>query len=283
MTIGEILKSARGLWQNGSPDMIGVEALLCHFLSTGKEDLIKNVDQEVDNEKVAEFMAFVHRLHEGEPLSYLISNKEFYGLDFFVDKRVLTPRPETEQMVEIAANILKNEPLLRSVLDIGTGSGCIAVTLAKFFPRLEVMATDVSSLALEVARINAETHEVVSRIRFVESDLLEMVKARYDIVLANLPYIGTEKFNFVSKEAVTYEPHVALFGGKDGLFLYEKLFSQIMANDWKPKYLLGEFGFLQGERVRELLGEYFGEYDWRIFMDLASIERGFVVDFGKLK
>lgn len=280
MKLGELIRQARDQWKDGHVDMIGIDALVCHVFEFTKEDLIKKVDQDMAVGKIDEFVDLVSRLHHGEPLSYLINSKEFYGLDFFVDERVLTPRPETEHLVEKIEEIIKRGKI-DSLLDIGTGSGCIAVTLAARNVDLKVMATDVSSEALEVAKINAEKHGVLERTNFIVADLMEGVEGRFDIVVANLPYIGTEKFNFVSREAEEFEPHVALFGGKDGLVLYEKLFQQIIGVDWKPKYLLGEFGFLQGERVRELLDLYFKGYEWQIFEDLSSIERGFVVDFGK--
>ena len=163
------------------------------------------------------------------------------------------------------------------VLDVGTGSGCIAVTLAKKLPTALITGVDISEQALEVAEKNSNYHGVANNLRFQKSDLLENVTGAFDVIVANLPYIGEEKYNFVSRETKAFEPHVALFGGPDGLLLYEKLFSQLKLVSYKPNLLIGEFGFLQAEAMSQLLNKFFVQESWRIIKDLASIERVFVV------
>ncbi len=279
MTIDDLISSAKNELQ-GEEGALAAEVLLAHVLNTDKARLFLDRRKEVDDEKAGRFGGLVSRHRMGEPVAYLIGCKEFFGLDFFVDKNVLIPRPETEMLVEKVLAFSKNynsEEGILSVLDVGTGCGNIAVSLAVNCRDFHVTAVDVSAGALEVAKKNAVVHGVSAQIDFLVSDLLENVSGDFDVIVANLPYIGEEKFNFVSKEALDYEPHTALFGGYDGLRLYEKLFVQIKEKNLNPQMILGEFGFLQGDLMRELLTVHFGENGWVIEKDLASIERMFVV------
>jgi len=225
------------------------------------------------------FNALFERFCSGEPVAYLIGKKEFYGLDFFVDDSVLIPRPETELLVANVIEFCKGESGGVRILDIGTGSGAIAIALAKSLPQARVTAVDISEDALKVAYANARVHGVYDRVDFVRSDLLSNVDGSFDVVVANLPYIGLESNNFVSRETLEFEPHIALFGGNDGLDLYRKLFDQINAMEWRPKLLLGEFGFTQADLMRKLLDKFFIQQQCLIQKDYASIERIFMVTF----
>jgi release factor glutamine methyltransferase len=278
MKISELLKDAKQKLERPE-DYLAVEVLLCYYLNREKEYLITNSNEELPAGIVGGFWTLFNRFYQGEPVAYLTNKKEFYGLDFFVDKRVLIPRPETELMVDLVLEYGKRMGGHLKVLDVGTGCGCIAVAVAKNCQDIEVLGVDISEEALDVAQKNLELNGVQSLVNLKRSDLLTDVDEYFDIIVANLPYIGEEKFNFVSKEAEKYEPHQALFGGTDGLRLYENLFEQIQVKMWKPKLLLGEFGFLQGESMRELLSKYFVQEEWEIRKDLASIERNFVVAF----
>lgn len=277
MIIAQILQKAKetiGL----QGDMIGIEVLLAYVLQKGKEFLISHADFDLTHEQQQSFFDLFDRFFEGEPVAYLTQNKEFYGLDFYVDKRVLIPRPETELLVERALNCLKNLPAPR-ILDVGTGSGCIAVSLAYKLPGGKIVASDIEESALQVANMNVQRHQLENRITLVKSDLLSNIEGEFDLVVANLPYIGTKNFAFVSKEAQDFEPHAALFGGVDGLGLYEKLFQQLSKWKNKPVFLLGEFGFLQGEEIRLLIEKYFPANQLEIFEDYAKIERIFMIRF----
>ncbi|MBU0667639.1 peptide chain release factor N(5)-glutamine methyltransferase [Patescibacteria group bacterium] len=273
MTVSEILR------KTGHKDVLGVELLLAHSLNVGRERLFSHPEQEIDSMELQVFQDLFNRFCDGEPVAYLVGKKEFYGLDFLVNDSVLIPRPETELLVDKVMEFCKEESGGVRILDIGTGSGAIAVALAKNLPRARVIACDISAEALEVAKENAQMHGVADRTSFVKSDLLANVEGDFDVVVANLPYIGEKSNNFVSKETLNYEPHVALFGGDDGLDLYRKLFVQIVGLEWRPKLLLGEFGFLQADAMRELLNKYFVQQGWSIEKDYASIERIFVVTF----
>lgn len=271
MTVREALSKA------DHHDRIGVEVLLARALKVSKEQLFAHPEKVLSDEENGEFFNDVERLRSGEPLAYVIGEKEFYGLVFEVNEHVLIPRPETELMVDKVKEFVGDKPA--KVLDVGTGSGAIAVAVAHSLPEVHVTATDVSGEALQVAQRNAQQHGVQDRIDFIESDLLEEVDGSFDVIVANLPYIGEERFRFVSKETEEFEPHVALFGGVDGLQLYRRLFEEMKEKSMKPGLLLGEFGFVQGEEMSALLSNFFDQYEWRIEKDYASIERIFVVSF----
>ena len=282
---------------------LAAEVLLAHCLGLRKEEIFTNQDTQIDENKEKKFFEMIARHVEGEPIAYITHKKEFYGLDFYVDSRVLIPRPETELLIdEVLKRItslgiprppietpkginLQNptEPAAQSIpleiLDMGTGSGCITIALSKKLPKARFMATDISEDALEVAEKNATKHNVLGRIDFVGANLLGNVNGQFDIIVANLPYIGEKKFNTVSKEVKKYEPYVALFGGDNGLQIYERLFKQICERDWRPRFLIGEFGFEQGEEMRKILNKYFPEDSIEIVKDYASIERLFVIVF----
>ncbi len=271
MTIKEALQ------QVDHHDRIAVEVLLARALKAPKEQLFAYPERDLSQDDMDRFLHDVERLRAGEPLAYIIGEKEFYGLEFEVNEHVLIPRPETELMVDKVKDFVGDKSL--KILDVGTGSGAIAVAIAHVLPQVKVVATDVSGDALEVAKRNAVKHEVQDRIRFLESDLLENIDEDFDVIVANLPYIGEERFRFVSKETEQFEPHVALFGGMDGLQLYRKLFEDIHKKGLKPGLLIGEFGFAQAEEMELVLSKFFEQNEWHIEKDYASIERIFVVNF----
>ncbi len=284
MTVQEYLDFAREKIPTYHGDFLGAEVLLSFVLGKNRDYLVTHPEAILTSEQESVLRELFVRFLKGEPVAYLTGEKEFYGLNFYVDKRVLIPRPETEMLVEeviaFVSNLKKdawynNRPL--RIIDVGTGSGCIAISLAKHLPLENFTAGDISSEALQVAKNNAKRHEVYNRINFQVSDLLENISGDFDIIVANLPYIGVEKFNFVSRATREYEPHVALFGGEDGLVLYKKLFQQIVDRRFKPLLVLGEFGFLQVDFVRQILNTYFAQSQCVIKEDLAHIERIFLV------
>jgi release factor glutamine methyltransferase len=277
MNIGQILQNAKNNMKR-QEEALAAELLLSFLLNKKKEYLFLNPSEEIHQEQEKNFQALFKRFYQGEPLAYLTHHKEFFGLDFHVDKRVLIPRPETELLVEKVLELTKKTGDVR-ILDIGTGSGCIALSLAKNLPGAQITASDISTEALQVAALNRETHGLKDRVTLIESNLLQNIEEPFDIIVANLPYIGEKKFNFVAREVYKYEPHIALFGGDDGTFLYEQLFQQLKAKKWQPHFLLGEFGFLQGEKIRGLHAQYFPDEQLEIFQDYAKIERIFMILF----
>lgn len=290
MSVKEILNQARQQQQSFDNSrrgefLLAVEVLLAYVLKTSKESFITDNNKELTDVEYKEFNLLISQYIEGKPVAYLMSHKEFFGLDFYVDNRVLIPRPETEHLVEKVLELAKKLVLEANVnsslkiIDIGTGSGCIGLSIQHSLPDVQVTITDISPDALEVAALNAESLGLKEKIKIQQSNLLATIHEEFDIIVANLPYIGEEKFHFVSQNVYDYEPHVALFGGEDGLGLYRELFEQLRNKSWKPQYLLGEFGFLQAEELEKAVKIYFPEAKLEFFQDLAHLDRGFVLQF----
>jgi len=220
----------------------------------------------------------------GIPLQYLLGEAVFCGVQFALAPGVFIPRPETEHLVSTVLELVREIEAPR-ILDVGTGCGAIAIALAHSRPEASVFASDVSVDALEVAEQNASrllpSHE--SPLRFFPSDLLNDVPwptLNLDVVVANLPYIGTQEFHFVEATVDRYEPSVALYGGVDGLRLYDRLFEQINCSSDAaalPRWILGEFGCFQRERLEAMIQRHFPSAAVSFHSDLAGLDRFFVL------
>ncbi|MFH1218599.1 MAG: peptide chain release factor N(5)-glutamine methyltransferase [Candidatus Peregrinibacteria bacterium] len=278
MRLKDLLKAGAQVLGGRKTAILDCEVLLAYVLGKSREELISSGGDEIDEEFSELFESYLERVKSGEPIAYITGAKEFYGLDFFVDKRVLIPRPETEQIVDRILEYLGRSENARA-LDVGTGSGNIAVAVAKnFVGEIEIEALEVSEGAVEVAKLNVSQHGVEDRVYVFQSDLLECVEngEKYDVIAANLPYIGEVKHHYVSKDSEKFEPNVALFGGNDGLELYRRLFSQIREKGICYGIIVGEFGFAQREDMEKVLSKYFDQ-EWRIEPDLAGIDRIFII------
>lgn len=200
------------------------------------------------------FAALLGRRELREPVSQILGRREFWGRSFVVTRDVLTPRPETELIVETALTLHPpaNTGALR-VVDVGTGSGCLAVTLACEWPDASIVATDVSMPALRVAASNAERHGVSARIRFVRTDLVNGVADRFDLIVSNPPYVPSNARDGLPRDVRDYEPAVALFGGNDGFVVIERLLDQA-ADALRPGgHLVMEFGAGLDDRLSEVV------------------------------
>lgn len=268
--------------------LLDCELVLAYVLGVDSAYLLAHNDEEVSEVLYALFDVYLKRLQSGEPVAYVVFEKEFFGLNFFVDKRVLVPRPETELLVEKVIEYINSqsrEGTRSRILDVGTGSGNIAVAIARYFEDSgldlidEIVAVDIDKAAIEVAKINIEQHTVDHKINVFQSDLLEVVEnyEYFDVIVANLPYIGEVKNRFVSVNVEKHEPSGALFAGNDGLALYKKMFQQIEDKHINFGMMIGEFGFAQKESLGELLNKYF-EHRWGIDRDLAGIDRVFIIN-----
>lgn len=282
MVISEILQKAYRDFKFHEEMMLDFELLLAHSLGVSREWLFANRGSEVESTEERLFWKYVERRAKGESVAYIVGEKEFYGLNFYVDERVLVPRPETEMIVEKVLEYIRRKRETRCrVLDVGTGSGCIAVAIARILLderiEVEVDALDLSEEALQVARLNCETHGVEDRVNLFQSDLLEAVTRdeKYDIITVNLPYIG-EDDSFVEEGVKKFEPSIALFGGKRGFELYKKMFQELVEKNIEFELMIGEFGFDQGKVMEELLGKYF-EQKGVIGRDLAGQNRIFII------
>lgn len=255
-------------------DRLDLELLLASVLDKSREFLISNDDFELSETEFNELEGMIFEREKGRPVEQLIGYKEFFGLKFFVDDRCLIPRPETEFLVQKVIDYVGDD--LFTIVDIGTGSGNIAISLAKNLPKCEVWGIEISEAALDVAKINRAFHKV--NLELVKGNLLRGISKRFDIIVANLPYIGTDTNSCVSKETTDYEPSVALFGGKDGLGLYRELFQYIKDKDYKPQLILGEIGFSQGEGIKDVLLSILKGYTVTVIPDYAGLDRYFIAE-----
>ncbi|MGB0387540.1 MAG: peptide chain release factor N(5)-glutamine methyltransferase [Ardenticatenaceae bacterium] len=254
---------------------LDAELLLGEVLGFSRAQLLARLDRMIPRSQSQHFVGLIERRKRREPVAYILGKQDFYGREFVVDHRVLIPRPETEELVERALNALGGStsipPALRQaqephregsrVADIGTGSGAIAVTLAAQMPTLHLAAVDISRGALEVARENALRHRVEERIDFYEGSLLEPLfgLSPFDLIVANLPYVGTNEMDIVEPDVKKYEPYDALFAGPEGLDLFTPFFQQLSTQPLlRPGgVVLLEIGYAQGPPLLQLARSYF--------------------------
>jgi len=259
----------------GAP--LAAELVLMHVLGRDRAWLYAHPEQPLSIEHASQFFALVAYRAAGTPTQHLTGKQEFWGIEFEVSPDVLIPRPETEHLIEVALARLgdsrRGAPLLAA--DVGTGSGCIAVALAKELPNAKISATDISSAALLVARRNAERHGVAGRITFLECNLLDAapVQVPFDLILSNPPYVARKDSPSLATEVRDHEPALALFAGDDGLALYPSIISQ-GAERLRPGGLLVlELGLGLFEPVSDMLDALRGWTRVSATQDLAGIVR----------
>ena len=231
---------------------------------------------EVEDQALLDFI--FEQLKQHVPAQYIIGSAEFCGHVFTVDKRVLIPRPETEELVSLILE--ENDGDTLQVLDIGTGSGAIAISLALARPSWQIQASDVSEEALELAQENANQLEAV--VDFKTSDVLDQIEGPYDLIVSNPPYISRDDVDEVGANVLASEPHLALFADRDGYAIYEKIARQapsVLTPDGKI-YL--EIGYKQGAKVKELFQEVFPDKQVRVLKDQFGQDRMVVVDNGSI-
>src|SRR5207302_1209191 len=230
---------------------LNAEHLLGHVLGRTRMELYLEFERELSETELAPLRELLRRRGEGEPLQHLLGTVEFCGQTFLCDKRAMVPRPETEQLVELVASEVRNQTSEIRILDVGTGSGIIALSLAKQFPKAEVYAVDISEEALSLACENAARLEL-ERVHFQKSDLLENLSERFDLIVANLPYISMQDRHLLARE-VLHDPEMALFGGPGGDELVRKLIEQAPAHLEAGGLLALEIGFGQVEGLSDFL------------------------------
>ncbi len=288
-TVGELLNSGTArLRASGSESArLDAELLLGWAIGAGRTTVIAHPGAPVGADAAATYEAALTRREKGEPVAYLRGIKEFYGLAFATDSRALIPRPETEVLVEAAerevARRLISEPRpagtpnLR-VVDVGTGSGAIAIALAtllrrrRMLPEVMLLAVDSSAAALSLARENAVAHAVADAISFLEGDLLPSDEAPFDLILANLPYIPSGDMDGLPV-AASFEPRVALDGGPDGLDVVKRLLAALPGALAPSGTALLEVGFDQGPAVEAEVARLPGAWRCRIQADLSGLPR----------
>lgn len=252
------------------PDL-DARLLLEHVLQISHSFIVAHGENDLAPGQELRYRQLIQRARRKEPIPYITGTAPFYGLDFCVNPSVLIPRPETEQLVEHALNWASTRGQLEAV-DVGTGSGCIAVSLASQLPYANVSATDISTEALAVARKNVEQH-VPGRIRFYEGNLLTPVPAPPDLIIANLPYVSSDEWTMVDDGVKWYEPTIALKGGSDGLDLISELLQQAMSRLRSGGAVFLEIGWQQGQAVLQLARNQFPAADIALITDYAGQDR----------
>jgi release factor glutamine methyltransferase len=233
-------------------DVLGIISFVC---STTKEQVLANMNREIENTRLIQIEKLLGERRNGKPIAYITEKKEFYSQDFFVDKNVLVPRPETEILVEEALNILDKRKDITGILDMGTGSGAIGLTIAQRTLK-HVICVDVSEEALGVARKNAHTMEVTDRVYLLCANLFSGIKegTRFDMILANLPYVADEDWESLMTDVRDFEPKKALCGGKGGIEIYQKFMQSAPLYLRNKGYILCEVGgYRQAQMMKNIL------------------------------
>lgn len=246
-------------------------------------NLYAEMESEVDEEIQTDYLEGIHRLEKLEPLGYILGYEPFYGYDFFVSKDVLIPRPETEELVALVLQKFDEhfpEEKTAEVFDVATGSGAIGISLDLEEPRMHVRASDISKEALEMAKKNNE--HLGAHVEFFEGSMLDpFIEANLhcDILVCNPPYIKQDEV--MEESVINYEPHVALFGGKDGLRFYREVFEKA-DKVMNPKgFMAFEMGYDQRESLSALAREYFSDAHIEVLKDMNGKDRMLLIELGK--
>jgi release factor glutamine methyltransferase len=256
MTVLEVLQSSTAYFKKRKIDnpRLNAEHLLAHVLNRKRLQLYLEFERELDEAELEPLRDLVRRRGEGEPLQHLLGTVEFCGHTFLCDKRAMVPRPETEELVELLMSDVGGQTSEFRILDVGTGSGVIALSLAAKFPEAEVYAIDVSDDALALARENAARLGLSERVHFAKGNLLDAIESDFDLIVANLPYVSTQDRQSLSRE-VLHDPEVALFAGPRGDELVRRLIEQASAR-LRPGGLLAlEIGIDQSAALLSFLAE----------------------------
>ena len=253
-TVLEVLQATAAYFKkhNVENPRLNAEHLLAHVLGRKRIELYLEFERVLTESELAPLRYLMKRRGEGEPLQHLLGNVEFCGLIFLCDKRAMVPRPETEELVEVLKSEIRNPK--SEILDIGTGSGVIALSLAAEFPEAQILAVDISDDALALAQENAARLNLADRVRLLKSNLLENVEATFDLVVANLPYVSTQERHTLSRE-VLHDPEVAVFASTRGDELVRELIAQAPSRLRPGGMLALEIGIGQSDALLSDLAE----------------------------
>jgi release factor glutamine methyltransferase len=252
---------------------MNAELLLKFVLDCDRAYLFAHPERELSAEEESRYQAALAERSRGVPAQYITGHQEFWGMDLIVSPAVLIPRPETEHLVETALELIKSDLASKSevrMVDLGTGSGCIALALAKELPRAEIDATDISAAALEIARANAARHQLQSRIHFQQTDLLQGLKGPFDIIVSNPPYVGDSEEDQVQLEVRKFEPRSAVFAGTHGTEVIAQLIPQAQSLLRPGGWLVLEISGTIADETRRLLKAW---EEVEVTADLQSIPR----------
>ena len=264
--------------------VVDAGVLLCHVLKCDKTFIYTHKEYHIRENELKEILTLFKKRAQGMPVQYLTGKTEFMSLDFEVNEDVLIPRQETETLVETIINQCKQEKVLYPqkptkgetptirVLEIGTGSGCIAVSLAHYIKNTHITAVDISKKAIETARKNARKNNVYDKIKFVLSDIYKNLEGqKFNIIVSNPPYVDSEEIKMLEKQVKNFEPEIALNGGKDGLDFYRRIISGAGLHLMPEGALFLEAGFKQADKVKKIMKEKFDQVT--VVKDLAGTKR----------
>lgn len=269
-----LLQDAHVQYPNVRVDLL--ERLLCDRLNWTKTDYILNAQTIVLDEHRTQFRLDVDRLVDGEPLQYIVGYEYFYGRCFKVDRNVLIPRPETELLVEKVLEILQYKSNCKRIIDIGTGSGAIGVTVALENINCQVTLSDISQQALTVAIDNAD--QLGANVNTVCSDVFDNIDDTFDMIISNPPYISHEEVLVMDDSVLNFEPHLALFAENKGLAIYEKILKQAQEVLSPDGVIAFEIGFQQGEDLKRLANYYFSNKKCTVYKDYAQLDRMVIIE-----
>ncbi len=279
-TVLEVLQSTTAYFEKHKVESprLNAEHLIGHVLGKTRMDLYLEFERTLSEAELIPLRDLVKRRGQGEPLQHLLGTIEFCGQTFAIDKRALVPRPETEELVELLASEIRGRKSEIRIVDVGTGSGVIALSLAKEFPEAEILAVDISEDALALAKENAARLELSGRVQFRKGDLLENLDERFDLIVANLPYVSMQDRHILARE-VLHDPDVALFGGPTGEELVRRLIEQATGHLNAAGLLALEIGINQSEGLTDLLLQK-NYHDIQSKKDYSGITRFLLARYG---
>ena len=253
MKVSEIIKIGSNLLKekNISTYILDSEILMSKTMSKSREEILINFDKDLNEKNILKFNKYLVRRLKSEPIAYILEEKEFWSKKFYVNKDTLIPRPETELLVEKLAKIFKDKKIF--ILDIGTGSGCIIISLLSCLNKSTGIAIDISKKAVDVAKKNAKRHQLIDRVKFLNKSIEGIFSKKFDLIVSNPPYIDRKDLKNLNEDIKKFEPRMALDGGKDGLDLIKKVI-------YKSKEILKikgtlalEIGKEQNKKVSKIL------------------------------
>ena len=254
MNIQTVLNQASQILDNSSNTLskLDSEILLSEVIKKNRQYLILNSNEELKKENIKSFNCLVKRRKKGEPIAYLINKKEFWKQNFYINQNVLIPRPDTELLVEETLKLFNVNSKL-NMLDIGTGSGCILLSILKERRNFFGTGIDISKKAINVARFNAKMHQLSNRVKFYNSDVDKFLIGKYDLVVSNPPYIKRQDLKYLEVDVKGFEPKLALDGGKDGFLKITKIISKTSTLLKRNGRFILEIGFGQKNRILNML------------------------------
>lgn len=259
LNISTILKNAQEILKKSAiaTYQLDAEILLLHVLKLNKIDLITQGNKiNISVQQLKQFNIFIKQRSEYKPIAKIIGSKEFYSLDFKVSQDVLDPRSDTEILIFAIEKLITDKTYKFKMLDIGTGSGVIAISLAKLFPQAQITAIDISKPALDIAKYNANKHQLETRINFLQSDIYQNINEKFDLIISNPPYIASNIIADLPKDVKLYDPITALDGGLDGLDFYRNIAlnsKKFLNNNGK---IILEIGYDQKAAVLDIFQDY---------------------------